>query len=228
MRINCYTAPSDEQSLDQQRDALAGAARANTTNFTTALAAQAPASSAIDKRRGEQVRLYRAITNSGSVQCVFLFSDANERNKVGSMSVAPSGDTLRILTIESHGRSRYKGIATAMLDIADRIMDSAGLSSLSLISQDERASEFFCKKGFRFTGQGHDEKNSEMRHHINDPRCVPDEVILIGDMERPASVLWRHELPAHVRAGNSSRVSIVPLRGPWFVLDQRSLIPSPD
>ncbi|MBH5372236.1 GNAT family N-acetyltransferase [Bradyrhizobium glycinis] len=187
MRINYYADLTDEQSLDQQRDALAGAARADTTSFRAALAAQGPASFAIDKRSGEQVKLYRAISDSGNVQRVSVFSDAGERNNVGSMSVAPSGGTLRILTIESHERSRYKGIGTAMLDIADRIRDSAGLSSLSLISQDEGASEFFYKKGFRFTGQRHGQKNSEMRHHISDPRyVVPDDVILIGDMERPS------------------------------------------
>ncbi len=154
MRINHYNVPSGERSLHKQRDALAGAARADTTAFTAALAAEGPASFAFDKRRGEQVRLYTAISNSGNVQLVSLFSNAHQRNKVGSMNVAPRRDTLRILTIESLDWSRYKGVGAAMLDIADRIRDSAGLSSLSLISQDEGASEFFYKKGFRFTEEG--------------------------------------------------------------------------
>ncbi|WP_407175554.1 hypothetical protein [Bradyrhizobium sp. STM 3562] len=186
MRINYSYVPSDEQSLAQQRDALAGAAGTDSNAFTAALAAEGPVSLAVDKRRGEQVRLYRAVNNNGNVQCVSLFSDASQRNKVGSMSVAPRGDTLRILTVENCGRSRYKGVGTAMIDLADRIRESAGLSSLSLISQDEGASEFFYKKGFRFTGEGEEEKNFEMRKHIYNGSPIPDDVILIGDMERTA------------------------------------------
>lgn len=102
------------------------------------------------------------------------------------MSVAPRGDTLRILTIENCGRSKYKGVGTAMINLADRIRESAGLSSLSLISQDEGASEFFYKKGFRFAGEGRQEKNFEMQNHIYNRTPVLDHVILVGDMERPA------------------------------------------
>ncbi|QIG94435.1 MULTISPECIES: GNAT family N-acetyltransferase [Bradyrhizobium] len=168
------------QSVDQQRDALAGTSGADTTAFTAALAAEGPASFAVDKRTGESVRLHRVSSNIGNAQSVSLFSDANERNKVGSMTVAPGRDNLRILTIENVGRSRYKGVGTAMIAVADHIRESAGLSTLSLLSQDEGASEFFYKKGFRFTDE---DKNAEMRTLISNPRYAPDE-ILMGEMER--------------------------------------------
>ncbi|UFX44161.1 hypothetical protein HAP47_0034060 [Bradyrhizobium sp. 41S5] len=168
------------QSMDQQRDALAGTSGADMTAFTAALAAEGPTSFAVEKRTGESVRLHRASSNFGNVQNLSLFSDASQHNKVGTMTVAPVRDSLRILTIENVGRSRYKGVGTAMIEVADHIRESAGLSTLSLLSQDEGASEFFYKKGFRFTDE---DKNAEMRTLISNPRYASDE-ILMGEMER--------------------------------------------
>lgn len=178
MRTNYNNWPSDGQSVDQQRDALAGTSGADGA-FTAALAA-GPASSAFDKRTGVSVRLHRVSSNIGNAQSVSLFTDANERNKVGAMTVAPGRNSLRILSIENLGRSRYKGVGTAMIEVADHTRQSAGLSKLSLLSQDEGASAFFYKKGFRFADEG---KNAEMRTVISNPRYVSDE-ILMGEMER--------------------------------------------
>ncbi|MGC0325666.1 hypothetical protein ABIG06_006295 [Bradyrhizobium sp. USDA 326] len=168
------------QSVDQQRDALAGTSGADTTAFTAALAAEGPVSFGVDKRTGGSVRLHRVSSDIGNATSISLFSDAGQRNKVGAMTVAPGRDSLRILTIENVGRSRYKGIGTAMIEVADHIRGSAGLSTLSLLSQDEGASEFFYKKGFRFTDGN---KNVEMRHLVSNPGYVSDE-ILMGEMKR--------------------------------------------
>ncbi|MDH2348574.1 hypothetical protein [Bradyrhizobium sp. SSUT77] len=131
--------------------------------------------------------MYSAISNSGGGQRVSLFSDAGQRDEIGMMTVLSRRDTLRITDIKSCGRSRYKGIGTALADIADRIRESTGLSSLSLISIDDGASIFFYKNGFRFAGEGQDEKNFEMGKHISDPgSSFPDDVMLSGDMERRA------------------------------------------
>ncbi|MET4325713.1 hypothetical protein ABIB80_001536 [Bradyrhizobium sp. i1.15.2] len=180
MRTNYNNMPSYGQSVDQQRDALAGTSGADSIAFTAALAAEGPASFAVDKRSGESVRLHRESSNIGNAQSVSLFSDASQRNRVGAMTVAPGRDSLRIFTIENLGRSRYKGVGTAMIEVADHIRESAGLSNLSLLSQDEGASQFFYKKGFRFTDG---DKNAEMRTLISNPRYVSDE-ILMGEMER--------------------------------------------
>ncbi len=76
-------------------------------------------------------------------------------------------------------------VGSRFLEIADGMRGDLGLSSVSLICQDEGAAKFFYKTGFRFVGSGADAKNSALKQHLDHPQdALPDEVVFLGDMEK--------------------------------------------
>ncbi|MGF7192394.1 hypothetical protein JOE11_005472 [Robbsia andropogonis] len=138
--------------------------------------------------RGRQSMLDVTIESSASENAkkIEMRSSSPTRSKhFGTMSVAPQLNSLRILSIENHKRTAVRQVGSRFLEIADGMRGDLGLSSVSLICQDEGAAKFFYKAGFRFVGSGADAKNSALKHHLDHPQDVlPDEIVFLGEMEK--------------------------------------------
>ncbi|MEI9414465.1 hypothetical protein O7A70_23870 [Mesorhizobium sp. Cs1299R1N1] len=126
----------------------------------------------------------RTIDYIGGSRNISFFSDVDQ-TEMGTLTIAQQDGSMRIGWIHNKQRSRYKGLGTVMINIADRFRALDNLRSLTLRSQSEEASVFFYKSGFRFTGEGMEAKNSAMRRQISSPDFQPpDDIIFLGEMER--------------------------------------------
>ncbi|MGF7192461.1 hypothetical protein JOE11_005539 [Robbsia andropogonis] len=125
-------------------------------------------------------------SGSGNVRKIEMRSlSPTSSRHFGTMSLAPQLHSLRLLSIENHNRNAVRQVGSRFLEIADQMRSDLGLSSVSLICQDEDAATFFYKAGFRFVGIGADAKNAALKHHIAHPQdALSDEIVFLGDMEK--------------------------------------------